>query len=150
MRAPSARPVARSPRRSDRVARARRRVSRRTTRRTTRVARASDRVSRAVRALRLRRAFGLYAETACEEITTKFREHQEGVRASGQRERATYVAFFGQTPFINSVAYAIATAAGLEAAALDELLEMKLGEAEGVLVPLFGKGKSGIHLKRPL
>jgi len=94
-------------------------------------------------------AFGGYAEATCEEITTKFREQTEKDLAVGHRERETYVAMFGHAAFLNSVAYAIATAAGLETEALDKLLDMRLGEAEGVLVPLFGKGKSAIHLARP-
>ena len=35
-------------------------------------------------------------------------------------------------------------------AALEAMIDTHLGEAEGILVPLYGVGKSTIHLKRPL
>ena len=95
-------------------------------------------------------AFGLYAETTCEEIAAKFREENEKPTADGQRERATYVSLVGHAGFLNAVAYAVSTAAGIEGDSLEATLDIDLGEAEGILVPLYGKGKSVIHLKRPL
>ena len=65
-------------------------------------------------------------------------------------EKATYVSVFGHSGFVNSVAYAVATAAGIHPESLDELLSIRLGEAEGILVPLYGQTKTAIHLKRPL
>ena len=41
------------------------------------------------------------------------------------------------------------TAAGIKADELDAMLNITLGEAEGILVPLYGIGKAAIHLKRP-
>ena len=32
---------------------------------------------------------------------------------------------------------------------LDEMLSMELGDAEGLLVPLYGDGKQALHLTRP-
>jgi len=96
-------------------------------------------------------AFGLYAEAACEELTAKFRnETEKAAAAAGPRERETYIAVFGHRSFLNSLAYAVATAAGVHFGALDEMLDMSVGEAEGILVPLYGDGKKAIHLKRPL
>ena len=89
-------------------------------------------------------AFGLYNEAACAELTQKFRAIEDG------REKDTYVAVFGHAGFLHSVAYSVATAAGIDAEALERLLDIELGEAEGVLVPLYGAGKSAIHLKRPM
>ena len=88
-------------------------------------------------------AFGRYAEAACEELAAKFRSNNE------QRETATYVSCVGHAGFLNAVAHAVATAAGIEDGQLDEMLDIHLGEAEGILVPLYGKGKGAIHLKRP-
>ena len=96
-------------------------------------------------------AFGLYAEATCEELAVKFRAELEKPKPDGQAfEKETYISCFGHTGFLNAIAYAVATAAGMEADALDKLLEIDLGEAEGILVPLYAKGKAAIHLKRPL
>ena len=89
-------------------------------------------------------AFGLYAEAACEEITAKFRAIDD------KSERATYVAAFGHPGFVTSVAYAVATAAGVDGAALDTMLDLDLDDSDGILVPLYGDGKQPLHLKRPL
>jgi len=88
-------------------------------------------------------AFGVYAEAACSELTAQFRAHGKG------REKATYVSIFGQAVFINAIAHAVACAAGARNETLDPVLEIDLGEAEGILVPLYG-GPPIQHLKRPL
>jgi len=88
-------------------------------------------------------AFGQYAERACRELTEHFRAHGKG------REKATYVSVFGQAVFINAIAHAVACAAGAPGEVLDVLLDFNMGEAEGILVPLFG-GPPIQHLKRPL
>ena len=43
----------------------------------------------------------------------------------------------GHTVFLNAVAYALATASGCTDEQLDALLDIELGEAEGILVPLY-------------
>ena len=63
---------------------------------------------------------------------------------------ATYVAAFGHPGFVTSVAYAVATAAGVDGAALDTMLDLDLDDSDGILVPLYGDGKQPLHLKRPL
>ena len=85
-------------------------------------------------------------------LVAKLRANHEGTIAAGESafERATYVPVFGHTCYLNAVAYAVATAAGMEADSLDALLEVDLGDCEGLLVPLYAMGKSAIHLKRPL
>jgi len=88
-------------------------------------------------------AFGLYAEAACKELAASFRAHGKG------REKATYVSIFGQAVYINAIAHAVACAAGAPTEVLDPLLDFDLGEAEGILIPLFG-GPPIQHLKRPL
>ena len=93
-------------------------------------------------------AFGLYAESALDELTAKVRIENE--KPKEHFEKATYVSVFGHSGFVNSVAYAVATAAGIHPESLDELLSIRLGEAEGILVPLYGQTKTAIHLKRPL
>ena len=77
-------------------------------------------------------AFGVYAERVCAELATKFRLH------AAAREPGTYLALFGHAVFLNSVAYALAAAAGVAECELDALLGIDLGESEGILVPLFG------------
>ena len=77
-------------------------------------------------------SFGRYAEAAADELTTLFRAHGKG------REQGTYIAAFGQSVFLNAVAHAVAAAAGAPTEILDKVLEIELGEAEGILVPLFG------------
>jgi hypothetical protein len=88
-------------------------------------------------------AFGMYAEQACKELYTKFRSHGKGV------EKATYTCIFGQAPFVNAIAHAVACAAGAPTEWLEEMLNYDLREAEAILVPLFG-GPMVQHLKRPL
>ena len=90
-------------------------------------------------------AFGLYAESACAELTDKFR----ATVIPGQFEKSTYVSVFGHEGYLHSVAYAIAVAAGIKPDQLDEMIKLNVGEAEGILVPLYGLGKAVIHLKRP-
>ena len=63
--------------------------------------------------------------------------------------KETYVAVFGGQPYLSATAHAVAAAAGMKTAELDGLLDMSLDESEGLLVPLYGVGKSAIHLKRP-
>lgn len=95
-------------------------------------------------------AFGLYAEATCEELARKFRAENEKPSLDGHRERATYISVFGDSAYLAAVAHAVGTAAGIDATALEEMLDIKLGEAEGVLVPLYGEGKMAIHLRRPV
>jgi len=79
--------------------------------------------------------FGRYAQAVCGELAIKFRlEHLSSI----QMEKGTYVAVFGHAVWLNAIAYALATAAGVEDDQLDFVLDLELGEAEGVLVPLFG------------
>ncbi len=88
-------------------------------------------------------AFGQFAEKASEQLCTAF-------RAKGKsREKATYVAVFGQAVYLNAIAHALACAAGAATEVLEPLLDINLGEAEGLLVPLYG-GPGIQHLKRPL
>ena len=88
-------------------------------------------------------AFGQYAEAVCEELVTQFRATTAGI------EKATYIGVFGHATLVNAVAHAVACAAGCGTDALDALIAIELGEAEGILVPLYGMSKSAIHLKRP-
>lgn len=88
-------------------------------------------------------AFGGYAEAVCEQMASEFRAS----KVTG--EKATYVGVFGQPVTLNAVAYAVATAAGCSVEALDAVARIDLGEAEGILVPLYGMGKEPIHLARP-
>ena len=60
-----------------------------------------------------------------------------GVR-SNARPLARAVAVFGHAIWLNAVAYALATAAGLSDEQLDSVLDMDLHEAEAVLVPVYG------------
>ena len=95
-------------------------------------------------------AFGLYAEACALELTTKLRESIEAAKAEGSgREKATYITVFGHQTLLSAVAYGVATASGMTAEKLDDMLNIQLGEAEGILVPLYGFGKAAIHLKRP-
>jgi len=79
-------------------------------------------------------AFGQYAQQVCAELAIKFR------LSSAMHENGTYLAVFGHGVFLNAVAYAVATAAGCAESELEALLDMDPGEAEGVLVPLYGGG----------
>lgn len=88
-------------------------------------------------------AFSLYAESVCAELTTQFRTNAGGRDKSG----GTYLSLFGHAVFLNAVAYALAVAAGAAADGLDAMLDFDLGEAEGLLVPLFGGAPQ--HLRRP-
>ena len=67
---------------------------------------------------------------------------------SGARPRR-YIGVFGHAVFLNAVAHALASATGAPPEVLDAMLECNLGEAEGLLVPLYG-GPVIQHLKRPL
>ena len=94
------------------------------------------------------REFGLYAEAACDELTTALRALKH--TAVGKRcGHATYLSVFGHAGYNHATAYAVATAAGMQAAQLDEMLNLELGDAEGVLVPLYGAGKGASVYKRP-
>ena len=77
-------------------------------------------------------AFGRYAQAVCCELAIKFRLNPI------QAEQGTYVAIFGHAVWLNSMAYAVATAAGLDEGELDTLLDLELEEAEAILVPLYG------------
>ena len=97
-------------------------------------------------------AFGLYAEACAKELTNKLRDSIEAGKAESgglAREKETYISVFGHQTYLHATAYAVGTAAGIKAEALDDLLNINLGEAEGILVPLYGIGKAAIHLKRP-
>ena len=102
-------------------------------------------------------SFGLFAEAACAELTSHLRASiDDAHRAAGshtgvspRREKGTYITLFGHGPYLQSVGYAVAIAAGMRPVELDALLDIELGDAEGVLVPLYGLGKPAIHLKRP-
>ena len=87
-------------------------------------------------------AFGTYAEHVCAELDAKYRA------SGGGREKGTYMAAFGHAVFLNMAAYAVAVAASASAEALEHLLDIDLGEAEGILVPLYGGAVQ--HLQRPL
>ena len=69
--------------------------------------------------------------------------------AGSRRERDTYVGCFRQPVYLHSLAYAVAAAAGMRPAELDAMMDVELGEAEALLVPLYGLGKPVVHLKRP-
>jgi len=90
-------------------------------------------------------AFSSYAESVCEELAAKFRE-----QGGGRRGGDTYVSMFGHPVFVHAAAYAVACASGMGVDALDAMLDVSLGEAEGILIPLYGASKKAIHLKRPL
>ena len=92
-------------------------------------------------------AFGLYAEAACSELTETLRA--TSLDGGVAREKDTYVTVFGHSGFLHAVAYAVATAAGILPEELDRMIDINLGEAEGILIPLYGLGKAAIHLKRP-
>lgn len=92
-------------------------------------------------------AFGMYAEGACEELTAALRDAMLSLR--GKRDRDTYVSIFGHPGLNHAIAYAVAAAAGMRSSDLEALLNLKLGDAEGVLIPLYAIGKQAIQLKRP-
>jgi broad specificity phosphatase PhoE len=50
----------------------------------------------------------------------------------------TYIPVFGHAVFISAVAHAVACAAGSPEHSIEALLDMHVGEAEAVLVPLYG------------
>ena len=61
-----------------------------------------------------------------------------------------YLACFGHPLFLHAVAHAVAIAAGMRARELDtSILDLHLGESEGLLVPLYAQGKSALLLKLP-
>ena len=96
------------------------------------------------------RAFGTYAESVCEELAERMRGLADAAESTGsRRERDTYVGCFGQPVYLHSLAYAVAAAAGMRPAELDAMMDVELGEAEALLVPLYGLGKPVVHLKRP-
>ena len=88
-------------------------------------------------------AFGQFAEKALEQLSIAFRAKAK------TREKATYVAVFGQTVYLNAIAHALACATGATPQLLEPVLDINLGEAEGILVPLYG-GPGIQHLVRPL
>ena len=92
-------------------------------------------------------AFGMYAESACEELADALRS--AAPPEGSKREKATYISVIGHGGFNHAVAYAAASAAGMRACDLDKMLNLELGDVEAVLVPLYGDGKVAIHLKRP-
>lgn len=95
-------------------------------------------------------AFGLYAEACCRDLTAALRGQSEKAKADGEREPNTYIGIFGHNGFAQSVAYAVATAAGVSEESVDEMIGVELGEGEGLLVPLYGHNRKVIHLKRPM
>ncbi|KAL3906888.1 MAG: hypothetical protein SGPRY_010379 [Prymnesium sp.] len=76
--------------------------------------------------------FGMYALSVCRELAIQFRI------SPIQREKGTYVACFGHAVWLNALAYAVACAADCGREHLEQLLDMQLDEAEGLLVPLYG------------
>jgi len=96
-------------------------------------------------------AFGRHAEAACEALASSLRHAvKQNFKATGKREAATYISVFGHSGYVDALAYAIAAASGMRAADLDKMLNLELGDAEGVLVPLYADGRGAVHLKRPI
>lgn len=57
-------------------------------------------------------------------------------------------ALFGHAVFLNSIAHAVAVAAGAPQEGIDLILDLDLGETEGILVPLdYSTGQSVVHCK---
>mmetsp|Transcript_19443 Transcript_19443/g.48572 ORF Transcript_19443/g.48572 Transcript_19443/m.48572 type:complete len:575 (+) Transcript_19443:50-1774(+) len=77
-------------------------------------------------------SFGIYNLGVCRELAIKFR------LSPVQREKGTYISIFGHAVWLNSVAYAVACASECSEKELEKLLDLELGEAEGILVPLYG------------
>jgi len=88
--------------------------------------------------------FGRFAEATCEVLCKEFR-----AKAKLPKEKATYIAVFGQAVYINALAHALACATGVGADLLEPILDINLREAEALNVPLYG-GPPVQHLERPL
>jgi len=82
-------------------------------------------------------AFGRYAQAVSGELAIKFR------LSPLMGETGTYIAVFGHAVWLNAIAYAIATAAGLSDEELDFLLDLELGECEAIHVPLYSSDFGG-------
>ena len=115
------------------------------------------------------RALSRYAEEACEALTYTMRRGLDSIvdgvadetapeaprpaTATGpgrkKFERATYYACVGHPVYMAALAHAVGAASGMRPAELDALIELEVGEAEGILIPLYGLRKSAVHLKRP-
>lgn len=93
-------------------------------------------------------ALGLYAEGACAELAAAVREATP-IGKGSKRETKTYVGVFGLAGYTHAVAHAVACASGMDAAEIERMLDVGLGDVEGLLVPLFGGPKPCLHLKRP-
>jgi len=67
---------------------------------------------------------------------------------AAQAPAGTHVAVFGHAVFLNAVAHAVCVAAGAPQSALDMVMDMDLGETEGILVPLhYDAGQAVEHCK---
>ena len=94
------------------------------------------------------KAFGMYAESACDELAEALRG-AEGFREGSKRDK-TYLSVFSHAGYGHAIAHAVAAAAGMDACDLDAMIKFGLSEAEAVLIPLYGaRGKPAIHLRRP-
>ena len=78
-------------------------------------------------------AFLDYGEQVCREVTTTLRGpgFSEGAGDSGD-----CLALFGHAVFLNAIAFIIACAAGATKSDQDMLLELDLGETQGILINL--------------
>lgn len=76
--------------------------------------------------------FRSYVDRVCLELRERFEQLQPGPEG--------HVGLFGHAVFLNAVAHAIASAAGCPADSLDLILDMDLGEAQAIVVPLRGSG----------
>jgi hypothetical protein len=92
-------------------------------------------------------AFGNYAANACAEIAAELRRVTPPPGA--KRPKETYVSIFGHAGYVHAIGHAIAAASGMEASHLDAMIDLDLRDVDGLLVPLYGAGKTAIHLKRP-
>ena len=83
--------------------------------------------------------FRRYIDRVCLELSQRLGQLTPGPEG--------HVALFGHAVFLNSVAHAVATAAGCPEPSLQLILDMDLGEAQGISVPVGGGGEAVRHLK---
>jgi hypothetical protein len=95
-------------------------------------------------------AFGVYAESACEELAEAIRGADGFLSQRKTEKNVSYTSVFGHGGYSHAIAYAVAAAAGMGSSELDQMLDYLVGDVDGVLVPLYGAvGKPAIHLRRP-
>eukprot|EP00929_Paragymnodinium_shiwhaense_P088457 TRINITY_DN4876_c1_g1_i1.p1 TRINITY_DN4876_c1_g1~~TRINITY_DN4876_c1_g1_i1.p1 ORF type:complete len:461 (+),score=67.37 TRINITY_DN4876_c1_g1_i1:79-1461(+) len=78
-------------------------------------------------------AFGDYAKDVCEQLAASL---PSAVGTPGEGAGGTCVAVFGHAVFLNAIAFQVARAAGCSTETEGSLLDMDLGETQGILVDL--------------